>query len=144
MFANSTEVRLVNSAVSDNFVQSPYGGIIQATPGASVWLENTSMLSNQAVILLSGPSGPDLPANPAVFHSDVGRYVLRDLTTLETQPSPADPSPFLSWTSAWFVDVRKVWHWRRYTSYQRNQHGAIAVRGLWNLPSLCFRSCDVT
>lgn len=112
VFANSTELRLVNSSVSDNFVQSPYGGVIRGTPGASVWLENTSILRNQAVILLSGASDryPDLLANPAVFHSDVPRTVLRDLLKHETQPAPTDPSSFLSSTSAWFVDVRKVWH----------------------------------
>ena len=110
VYANSTAVRLVNSSVSDNFVQSPYRGVIRGTPGASVWLENTSILSNQAVILLSGPSDSDLRANPAVFHSDVRRTVLRDLRKNESQPPPTDLSSFLSSTSAWFVDVKKVWH----------------------------------
>lgn len=108
--ASSTEVRLVNSSISENFIQSPYTGVIRGTPGARVWLENTSMVSNQAAVLLSGPSDPDMPANPAVFHSDVLRTVLRDLQKTDTQPAPTDPSSFLSSTSSWFADVRKVWH----------------------------------
>ena len=108
MVSKAAAFRLVNSSVSDNFVQSPYSGVITGAPGASVWLENTSILRNQAVILLSGPADPD--ANPAVFYSDVRRKVLRNLLKNETQPPPTDPSSFLSSTSAWFVDVRKVWH----------------------------------
>ena len=50
--AKDAAVRIVNCTVSRNVIRDSTGGVVQADPGGTVWLQGTSVRGNEAVLPL--------------------------------------------------------------------------------------------
>ena len=111
MWARNTAVRLVNCTVARTFRPDTSFGVVVADPGATVWLQGTSVRGNQAVLpLLATTSNSDGDGSiysdreeTAFFWTDGG--VLEQRST--GQPPPATAA-FLSGQDEWFLDVLTV------------------------------------
>lgn len=109
--AKSTEVRVVNSTVSDTFVPNVDEGVIVADTGATVWLQGTSVSSNKAVLpLIAKTEYTD--GDGAIFSDRADPWFFWDSNSeqeqRETGQVPSDTSAFLSFDDEWFASVRKV------------------------------------
>lgn len=111
MWAKNTAVRLVNCTVTRTFRPNTSTGVVTADPGATVWLQGTSVRGNQAVLpLVAVTSYSDGDGfiysdrqETAFFWTDGGLLEQRSTG----QPPPATAS-FLSGQDEWFLDVLTV------------------------------------
>lgn len=108
-----SDVRIVNSTVSETFVPDVDEGVIVSDIGATVWLQGTSASSNKAVMQLIAKSSRY--EEDGAFYSDrEDEWFLWDGGDYPEQEQrdagrvPSDTSAFLSFDDEWFASVRQV------------------------------------